>query len=196
MNGRDGGTSRPDLAQLDSDDLGKLLAAMADGEHDAFEQFCAQLSGPIYGTAVAVVRDRAHAEEVTQEVLTEIWLLAFRYDSGRGSPAVWALTIARRRAIDRVRSIAAASALERRAALAPATPDQVVETVEETLEAQRLSNCLDRLTHLQRQSIVLAFYGGHTYPQVASILGVAVSTVKARIRDALTSLRGCMHEDC
>jgi hypothetical protein len=74
---------------------------MADGEHDAFEQFCAQLSGPIYGTALAVVRDRAHAEEVTQEVLTEIWLLAFRYDSGRGSPAVWALTIARRRAIDR-----------------------------------------------------------------------------------------------
>ena len=61
-----------------------------------------------------------------------------------------------------------------------------------TLEQQRVRRCLDGLTELQRESIKLAYYGGHSYPQVATLLGVALGTVKSRIRDGLIRMRDCM----
>jgi len=70
--------------------------------------------------------------------------------------------------------------------------DDVAETVAATLDHQRVRRCLDGLTELQRESIQLAYYGGYTYPQVAQLLGVALSTVKTRIRDGLIRMRDCM----
>jgi RNA polymerase sigma-70 factor (ECF subfamily) len=100
------------------DGLGLLMAAVARGDHGAFEKVYGQLSGPVHSLVLSIVRNPAQAEEVTQEVLLEIWRLAGRYDSGKGSATAWALTIARHRAIDRVRSAAAASARELRTAMA------------------------------------------------------------------------------
>ena len=70
--------------------------------------------------------------------------------------------------------------------------DEVAEAVESSLEAERVSRCLDGLTELQRESITLAYYAGYTYQQVASVLGVALGTVKTRIRDGLKRLRDCL----
>jgi RNA polymerase sigma factor (sigma-70 family) len=109
----------PDARWPAKDGLDMLLEATARREHGAFNLVYEQLSAPVYAVIRAVLRDPAQAEEVTQEVLLEIWQVAFRYDSTKGHAKAWVLTIARRRAIDRVRSAAAAEARERRTATVP-----------------------------------------------------------------------------
>jgi RNA polymerase sigma-70 factor, ECF subfamily len=68
----------------------------------------------------------------------------------------------------------------------------VADAVEASLEGQRVRRCLEGLTEVQRESVRLAYYGGYTYPQVAKLLGVALGTVKTRIRDGLIRMRDCM----
>ncbi len=178
-------------------DLDKLLGAVARGEHGAFDLVYERLREPIHNQVRAVLRDPAQSEEVTQEVLLELWRTAFRYDPAKGSAAAWTLTIARRRAIDRVRRTAASVARDQRTAVADARWDYAVEAAEDSYERERLIRCLDQLTDLQREAIALAFYGGNTYSQVAAILGAPLGTVKARIRDAIIKLRDCMlTDDC
>jgi RNA polymerase sigma-70 factor, ECF subfamily len=174
-------------------DLNGLLARVARGDHHAFELVYGELAGPVYGVVRQVLRDPAQSEEIAQEVLLEIWRTASRFDPAKGSPAAWALTIAHRRAVDRVRSEAASSRREVKAAADLAGEyDDVAEVVAATLDGQRVRRCLDRLTELQRESIKLAYYGGYSYPQVARLLGVALGTVKTRIRDGLIRMRDCL----
>jgi RNA polymerase sigma-70 factor (ECF subfamily) len=104
----------------------------------------------------------------------------------------WLMTVAHRRAVDRVRSGLAAAQREARAAFVEPDYDVVAEEVETRLDAQRVRRCLDSLTDLQRESVTLAYYGGYTYREVAGLLGVAVGTVKTRMRDGLIRLRDCL----
>jgi RNA polymerase sigma-70 factor, ECF subfamily len=174
-----------------------LLMAAAQGDDGAFELVLTRLSGPVQRLVRAVVRDPAQAEEVTQEVFFELWRTAVRYDSGKGSAAAWAMTIARRRAIDRVRATTASSAREQRTITATRPGgamswDQVSEEVEETLNREQLYHCLDRLSLPQQQAVVLAFFGGYAHAEIARLLGLPLGTVKARIRGGLAHLRLCM----
>jgi RNA polymerase sigma-70 factor (ECF subfamily) len=173
-------------------DLDKLLTMVARGDREAFETVYDRLAGPVYGLIRKVLRDPSQSEEVAQEVLLELWRTASRFDPGRGSASTWALTIAHRRAIDRVRSETAAADREQRSAQAPVAVDEVAERVEATMEAERVRRCLDGLTELQRESITLAYYGGYSYPQVAALLDTALGTIKTRIRDGLSRLRDCL----
>jgi RNA polymerase sigma-70 factor (ECF subfamily) len=183
----------PDASWPAKDGLDMLLEATARREHGAFNLVYEQLSAPVYAAIRAVLRDPAQAEEVAQEVLLEIWQVAFRYDSTKGHAKAWVLTIARRRAIDRVRSAAAAEARERRTATVPYM-DQVSDIVEDILEREQLRRCLGSLSKLQREAIMLAFYDGYTNLQVASMLRVPLGTAKARIRDGLNKLRNVMQD--
>jgi RNA polymerase sigma-70 factor (ECF subfamily) len=172
--------------------LDGLLSRVARGDKAAFEAVYDNLAGPIYGLILRVVRDPAQSEEVSQEVLLEVWRTASRFDPARGAAATWVLTIAHRRAVDRVRSAAAAAAREQRSAEIPVPHDDVAATVEASLDAERVRHCLESLTEAQRESITLAYYGGYSYRQVGERLGTALSTIKTRIRDGLIRMRDCL----
>ncbi|MGZ4433507.1 MAG: ECF RNA polymerase sigma factor SigK [Trebonia sp.] len=172
--------------------LDTLLTHVAKGDQAAFEALYDQLGASVYGLIRKVLRNPSQAEEVAQEVLLEVWRTASRFDPARGSAATWMLTIAHRRAIDRVRAEEAAAAREQRTAQAPTTVDEVAGTVEASMDAERLRRCLAGLTELQRESITLAYYGGYSYAQVAALLDTALGTIKTRIRDGLTRLRACL----
>src|SRR5260370_18197887 len=166
--------------------LAALLTLVARGDPRAFELVDGELPGTVYGVVRQVLRDPAQSEEVAQEVLLEIWRMASRCDPARGTPAAWALTIAHRRAVDRVRSAAACSLREQKAAPeTTADDDDVAEVVAASLDHQRVRRCLDGLTDLQRESIKLAYYGGYTHPQEGHLLGGAPGTENPKNKDGL-----------
>ncbi|WP_236796129.1 ECF RNA polymerase sigma factor SigK [Amycolatopsis sp. GM8] len=171
-----------------------LLAQVARGSEAAFEQLHDIVAGPVFGVVRRVVRDVAQSEEVAQEVLVELWRTAPRYDPAQGSAVNWALTLAHRRAVDRVRSAQASADREQRVGtMAPGREfDEVVEAVTARLEREQVRRCLSTLTELQRESVLLAYYGGHTYPEVAELLRSPLGTIKTRLRDGLIRLRDCL----
>ncbi|MET7621068.1 sigma-70 family RNA polymerase sigma factor [Streptomyces sp. NPDC005408] len=175
-------------------DLQQLLGLVARGDQEAFSRLYDAVCGPVLGLVRAVLRDPAQSEEVTQEVLIEVWRSSARFQPSRGSAMTWILTLAHRRAVDRVRSAQAATDRERRAALLEQTPayDEVTEQVEARLEREQVRRCLRTLTELQRQSVTLAYYRGLAYREVAELLAVPLGTVKTRLRDGLIRLRDCL----
>ncbi|MEV1050520.1 sigma-70 family RNA polymerase sigma factor [Streptomyces sp. NPDC049887] len=174
--------------------LDELLVRVARGDQQAFSRVYDAVCGPVLGVVRGVLRDPAQSEEVAQEVLVELWRTAARYQPSRGSALTWTLTLAHRRAVDRVRSAQAAADREQRAARLGGTPafDDVVEQVEARLEREQVRRCLRTLTELQRQSVTLAYYRGLAYREVAELLAVPLGTVKTRMRDGLIRLRDCL----
>lgn len=174
-------------------ELPGVLAEVAGGDLRAFGVLYDTLAPLVHGVSLRVVRDPSRAEEVTQEVLLEVWRQAARYDAGRGSVRTWVLTIAHRRAVDAVRSSQAArereSAAGVREPLTVAGPEEHVVAADERASVRR---CLESLTPLQSQAVRLAYYQGYTYREVAALLDRPLPTVKTRMRDGLVRLRDCL----
>ena len=174
--------------------LDDLVMLVARGDTAAFEAVYDRLADVVFGVIRRVLRDPAQSEEVAQEVLVEVWRTATRFDPDKGGASTWVLTMAHRRAIDRVRSAQAAHDREERVAHRDHVPafDEVAEQVETRLEQEQVRRCLGNLTELQRESVTLAYYGGYTYREVGELLDVPLGTVKTRLRDGLIRRRDCM----
>jgi len=172
-------------------DLSELLRASARGDERAFAELYDATSRRLYGLVVRVVRDPAQAEEVAQEAFLEIWRTSARFDAGKGSAMSWMMTIAHRKAVDRVRSAEAASRRDQtyEATTQERAYDITAEEVERSLEGQRVRNALESLTETQRGAVQLAYFGGYTHNEVAALLGIPLGTAKTRIRDGLIRLR-------
>jgi len=183
MSNRLGPSGVPTPEGPSAPDLGDLLRRSARGDETAFAHLYDAAAARVHGLVLRVVRDPTQAEEVTQECFLEIWRTASRYDASRGSAVSWLLTIGHRKAVDRVRSAEAASRRDTTYERATATA---------ALEAKRVRSALTTLTELQREALELAYFGGYTHTEVATMLDLPVGTAKTRIRDALIRLRDTM----
>lgn len=174
-------------------DLTTAIARVAQGDQAAFASLYDVLAPTVFGVVRRVLRDPAQAEEVTQEVFVEIWRQAARFDAERGSVRTWAVTIAHRRAVDRVRS--EQSHRDRHAAVGAASHDVTATPEDDAIESDdrtRARAAIAQLPAAQREALELAFYDGLTHVQIADHLGIALGTVKTRIRDGLIRLRTIM----
>jgi RNA polymerase sigma-70 factor, ECF subfamily len=171
-------------------DLRDLIGRVAGGDQAAFAELYDKLGGLVYGIVLRVLRNPALAEEVAQEVFVDVWTRAARFDSEKGSVRSWVGTIAHHRAVDRVRAEESSRARDQRDTDVHVPElDTVAGEVEDRLEWDRVRAALDHLTPAQRETITLAYYGGHTYREVAALLDMPEGTVKTRIRDGLIRLR-------
>ncbi len=172
------------------DELIALLRASARGDEAAFARLYDATSARVYGMVLRVVRDPAQAAEVTQDCYLQYWQQSARFDVERGSVIGWMLTLAHRRAVDRVRSAQAATDRDQHYAVRePQHTHDVGETVVDKLEAERVRKALNELTPIQREAIELAYLGGYTHTEVAGLLDIPLGTAKTRLRDGLIRLR-------
>ena len=176
--------------------LARLLTDSARGDEIAFADLYDATSARVHGLVLRVVRNHALAEEVSQEVYLQVWRTSSRYDQNKGSALSWLLTIAHRRAVDRVRSTESFTRrdAEYHRASAQVDHDVTADAVESSLEAARVRVALAALTPTQRQALELAYFAGHTHVEIAGIIGIPVGTAKTRIRDGLIKLRGLMDD--
>ena len=170
-----------------------LLEAVARGDEQAFAAIYDHFSASVHGIARRVVRDPVRAEEVAQEVFLQIWQTACRFDATRGSARTWVMTLAHRRSVDVVRRDQSSSDREGRYDWTGGPEFDVVdEEVTGRLEREQVRRCLESLTELQKEAVTLAYYGGYTYAEVATMLAATLPTTKTRMRDGLIRLRDCM----
>jgi RNA polymerase sigma-70 factor, ECF subfamily len=175
------------------------LAALVDAKDPAaFEVFFDRHGGAAYSLAHRIVGDRQLAEDVTQEAFLSIWRSSARYDPARGSVRSWTLGVVRNRAIDALRraSVPAPKLDLDDAALleAQAAPERTESEALRRDTARRVRGAVGRLPPEQSQVITLAYFGGFTHSEIASMLGTPLGTVKGRMRLGLEKLRDSLSE--
>lgn len=191
---RDDVTEHERHEPVSAPDLDVLLRRVGQRDQEAFAELYDATRSRVYGMVCRVLRDRGYSEETTQDVYLQVWRTAESYDPASGSALAWLLTLAHRRAVDRVRAEQAASQRDSRygAATVERDADHVTDAVITGEDRRRVTACLDGLTDIQRECIELAYYRGMTYVQVSERLSVNLATIKSRMRDALRGLRNCL----
>lgn len=171
-----------------------LLERVSGGDQEAFSVLYERFSDRVFGLTSRILRDASQAEEVSQEIFLEIWQRASRFDRARGTATSWIMTLAHGRSVDRVRQSQASRNRDLKSAVGSfdRDVDSVADVVVQHSDAAQVRECLDTLTPLQRESITLAYFGGHTQREVGDLLGAALPTIKTRMRDGLVRLRDCM----
>lgn len=173
------------------DHVAVLLAQVATGDEAAFARLYDLLSSRVFGLIVRVLVDRAQSEEVLQEVFLEVWQSADRFAPNKGQGRAWVLTIAHRRAVDRVRAAQASADRDVRVGLRDldVPHDGVAEQAELRIEGRRIARAVATLPDVQREAIALAYFGGYSQSEIAALVGAPLGTIKTRMRDGLSRLR-------
>nr|WP_246205539.1 ECF RNA polymerase sigma factor SigK [Agromyces salentinus] len=171
--------------------LEDLLLATAAGDRDAFSLLYDATAARVFGLVRRLLVDAAQAEEVTQDVFLEAWQTAARFDPERGAAIPWLLTLAHRRAVDRVRASQSSRDRDLKVGIRDldVPVDDVAEAAEIAIEHERVAEALTSLPAAQRECISLAYYGGCTQSEIATRLDVPLGTVKTRLRDGMIRLR-------
>lgn len=185
--GRPGaGPPAPDLA------WGALVQAIAAGDETALAKLYDATAGLVHGLVLRIVRDRGHAEETTLDVFTQVWRNASAFDPARGTAVTWLLTLARSRAIDRLRSVRADRGHEEPLDIAASRAwegDDPADASELSERRRRVRGALAQLDHDQREAIAIAYFEGLSHTEIAARLGHPLGTVKSRIRSGMLRLR-------
>ncbi|WP_294568449.1 ECF RNA polymerase sigma factor SigK [uncultured Arthrobacter sp.] len=179
-------------------DLSDLLCSAAEQDEEAFEELYRRCSPRVYALVRRVIVDAELSAETTQEVFLAIWQGGpARFDPRKGTAMAWILTIAHRKAVDKVRSEQSRRDRDVRWGLQNQDVDhgRVFDTVATRLEGETVTACLNGLSAVQREAIHLAFYAGLTYSEVAGRLNIPVPTAKTRIRDGLRRLGACLNPE-
>ncbi len=173
-------------------ELASLLEGVTAGEQRALERFYRLTIGRVFGLALRIVRCRATAEEVAEDVYVQVWHSAATYDAQRGSPLGWVLTICRSRAIDSLRradkAIVDPDPTARLDAIAELVPG-LQDLLQATQEHAALHAALAKLRPEQRQILALAFFRGLTHTEIATEAHLPLGTIKSHVRRALATLR-------
>ena len=162
-----------------------LVARLCAGDETALGELYDQQSGLVYGLALKVLGDKQAAEDVTQEVFVAFWEHPDRFDPARGTLRAFLGTMAHRRAVDHIRREEARRRRETRTSQEPPSVPSVDETALGTVLAERVREVVASLPVAQREALELAYFRGHTYRQVADLLGIPEGTAKSRLRTAL-----------
>jgi RNA polymerase sigma-70 factor (ECF subfamily) len=175
------------LATTDDHELGAMVRA---GRRDALAEAFRRHSGSVFALALKVARDRVLAEEVTQEVFVRFWRRPDAYDPDRGPLRSFLLSHAHGRTVDLIRSEAARRTREERdvARLTAGSGPSIEEEVMDMETAGHVQRALETLAPQERDAIRLAYFGGHSYREVAALLDAPEGTVKSRIRSGLRKL--------
>jgi RNA polymerase sigma factor (sigma-70 family) len=174
--------------------LAAALVRVAAGDRAALRMVYEHTSAKLFGVCVRILNDRGEAEDLLQEVYVTVWRKAGSFDAGRASPITWLVSIARNRAIDRLRSGAGRRRMEPiEAADAVSDPaPAAIEQVEMAQQRQRLTRCLEELEARHSAAIRAAFLDGATYEELATRMSVPLGTMKSWIRRGLLKLRACL----
>ena len=159
-----------------------LIRRLTAGDQRALGEFYDLYAGLVNGLAIRILRDRTEAEDVVQEVFVQVWRQAARFDPTRGSPEAWICTMARTRALDRLRRRTSRREEPEEAAPGPTEAPK-------TEEALAVRKAMDALSADQRKALELAYYEGLTQSEIAERLGEPLGTIKTRIRTAMIRLR-------
>ncbi len=175
----------------------RLVARIAAGDRDAFRDLYARYSGPLFSVAVRMLHDRGAAEEALQDTFLKLWRHASSFDPQKSTSFTWALTIARRTCIDRLRKFsrqpATDSLSDPESGLDLITPENVRSSVEHRDNTTRLRNALTALPEPQRRALDLALFSGLTHPQIAEEISQPLGTIKTWIRRGLLQLRDTLN---
>jgi len=180
------------VATTRHDEHTALMARIAQGDQSALTALYEATNALVYGLAWRIVHEQSAAEDVTLEVYTQVYQQASRYDASRGTPTTWLLTLARSRAIDRLRVESLyrqrAASLDRALGLPSAEPDPEVSSTATQLQ-RVVRTALTALSPAQQHVIALAYYAGCSHNEIAATLGQPLGTVKTRLRTAMMALR-------
>lgn len=183
------------LPQSSSTVAPDLVARVANGDQAAFEQLYEQSSSLLFTLVSRIVGNQGDAADLLQEVYLEVWRKASNYDHARGTPMAWLVTLARSRAIDRVRALGSRGKGVT-ASLDDTPASDLIAAGTDALEMRAVNErqalvwkAVESLPPVQRQAIALAYYEGLTHVEISERLSVPLGTIKTRIRLAMEKLR-------